>query len=319
MRIDRRFLGWGVFFIVAGGVALAVRGGYLSTDQIGQVWRLWPLLLVGLGVAIILGRTSFGWIGGLLLAATFGLLAGSAISGGFAGTTCGFNSGGGTSGGGAEATIGGELAEAATVELTFDCGQLNLATGPGSAWSLTYRQDRVPRLDQSPQRLHVSAPEDSVFGQGSNWRMTLPIERTVALDVVANGASAELNLANARLSRFSGVFNAGSFGVDLSGAALGGLDVRANAGSGTLTLPAGTFSGRIDVNAGSLNVCAPAGTGLRIVANGALSSTDFSSSGLVQSGSTWESPGYAAAATKIDLTLSANAASVTLGRDGGCS
>jgi hypothetical protein len=73
------------------------------------------------------------------------------------------------------------------------------------------------------------------------------------------------------------------------------------------------------VNAGSLDVCAPEGSGLRILANGALSSTDFSASGLVRSGSTWESPDYATAETKIDLTVNANAASVTLRREGGCS
>ena len=68
-------------------------------------------------------------------------------------------------------------------------------------------------------------------------------------------------------------------------------------------------------------LCAGAmrGGGLRIVANGALSNTDFSASGLVRSDSSWESPGYAGAATKTDLTVNANAASLTLRRDGGCS
>ena len=40
MHIRRGFLGWGVFLILAGAVPLAVRSGYLSEDQVGQLWTL---------------------------------------------------------------------------------------------------------------------------------------------------------------------------------------------------------------------------------------------------------------------------------------
>jgi len=65
MRVDGRFVGWGLFFIVAGALPLAVQGGYLPSDAASRVWRLWPLILVGLGVGIILGRTPLGWLGSL--------------------------------------------------------------------------------------------------------------------------------------------------------------------------------------------------------------------------------------------------------------
>lgn len=319
MRIERRFLGWGVFFIVAGGVALAVRGGYLSTDQASQVWRLWPLLLVGLGVAIILGRTSLGWLGGLIIAATFGLLVGSALVGGVGQAGCGLDLDDRSAAGGAEASVGGDLGEGASVEVVRDCGSLDVTTGPVSGWSLTYPQDRPPRVEESEGGVKLSPTDRSVFGASSDWSLRLPADRTLALQVEANAGSADMVLTNARLSHFGGAFNAGSFRVDLSGATLGGFDLRVNAGSGTVILPAATFGGRIDVNAGSLALCAPSATGLRITTNGTLSSNDFASSGLVLTGSTWESSGYAGAGTKIDLTLNANAASVTLRRDGGCS
>jgi hypothetical protein len=165
----------------------------------------------------------------------------------------------------------------------------------------------------------LSPANGSIFGASSDWRLTLPAKRTLALQVEANAGSADLVLTKARLSHFTGTFNAGSFRLDLTGGTLGGIDLRMNAGSGTAILPAATFSGRIDVNAGSLTLCAPGATGLRITSNGTLSSNDFASSGMVLTGSTWESSGYAAAGTKIDLTVNANAASVTLRRDGGCS
>jgi hypothetical protein len=164
----------------------------------------------------------------------------------------------------------------------------------------------------------LSPAEGSIFGARSDWRLTLPADRTLALQVEANAGSADLVLTNAHLSHFTGTFNAGSFRLDLTGATLGGIDLRVNAGSGTALLPAGSFGGRIDVNAGSLDLCAPGAAGLRIIANSTLASNDFGSSGLVLTGSTWESPGYANSPMKIDLTVNANAASVTLHREGGC-
>lgn len=57
MRVDRRFLGWGVFFILLGAVPLVVRAGYLTQAQVAGSWSLWPLILIGIGVGILLSRT----------------------------------------------------------------------------------------------------------------------------------------------------------------------------------------------------------------------------------------------------------------------
>ena len=82
MHIRRGYLGWGVFLILAGAVPLAVRAGYLTDDQIGRLWTLWPLILVGIGVGLILSRTRFDFIGGIIVAATLGLMAGGILSSG---------------------------------------------------------------------------------------------------------------------------------------------------------------------------------------------------------------------------------------------
>ena len=80
MHVRRGYLGWGVFLILAGAVPLAVRSGYLSDDQIGRLWSLWPLILVGIGVGLILSWTRFAFVGGLIVAATFGLMVGGLLS-----------------------------------------------------------------------------------------------------------------------------------------------------------------------------------------------------------------------------------------------
>lgn len=318
MHVDRRFLGWGVFFIAAGALPLAVRSGYLSTDVIGQAWRLWPLILVGIGIGILLSRTVFGWIGGLVVAATFGLLVGAALAGGLDKVGCGFDTSGGAIGG-PGTTVNGSIPGDGTVTLDFDCGTLKVGAAPGSQWALTYRGDAVPVVDQAPDRLHVRQPDTGVFPRGSAWDVTLPTTGKLTLDVTANAGSTTLALPDTQLSRFTGTFNAGSFSVDLSGSQLAGLEVSLNAGSGTLSLPASTFDGAVHVNAGSLKLCTAPDAGLRITTSGSLASTDFSGSGLVLSGQTWESPNYATAQNHIQLTIDANAASVSLNRGGGCS
>ena len=57
---------------LAGAVPLLVRSGYLTSDQIGRLWDLWPLIIIGIGVGLILSRTRFDFLGGLIVAATFG-------------------------------------------------------------------------------------------------------------------------------------------------------------------------------------------------------------------------------------------------------
>ena len=65
MHIDRRLVGFGLFLITVGGVMVAVRQGVLSDDDARQAWTLWPLILVGVGLSIVLagrpGAASVAW------------------------------------------------------------------------------------------------------------------------------------------------------------------------------------------------------------------------------------------------------------------
>ena len=85
MHINRGLLSWGVFLIVAGLILLAVRAGWLSASQIAGWWNLWPLVLIGIGVGLVLTRTPFEVIGSVLVAGTFGLMLGAVLAIGIAG------------------------------------------------------------------------------------------------------------------------------------------------------------------------------------------------------------------------------------------
>lgn len=139
MHIRRGALGWGVFLILAGAIPLAVRGGYLSEAQVSALPTLWPMILIGLGIGLLLGRTRFEFIGGLIVAATFGLIVGGLLSGGMgegaAGPCGGY-------GGAAFPERNGTIsAAAATVDVGADCGNVTIATAPGIVW-LVAGEDR---------------------------------------------------------------------------------------------------------------------------------------------------------------------------------
>src|SRR4029079_17884090 len=54
MHLDRRLLGWGIFFVLLGAIPLAVRAGLLDRALVGQWPLLWPVLLIGWGLGLLL-------------------------------------------------------------------------------------------------------------------------------------------------------------------------------------------------------------------------------------------------------------------------
>ena len=128
MHLDRRLAGWGVFLVLLGAIPLLVQQGVLSKDVVGRAWSLWPLLLIAAGIGLLLRRTPLDFVGGLLAAGTLGILGGALLAGGFVP----FGGCAGDQGGTAFPARQGDLGASASVELTQSCGDLTVATGPGS-------------------------------------------------------------------------------------------------------------------------------------------------------------------------------------------
>ena len=95
MHVNRALLGWGVFFLVLGAVPLAVRYGVVDASAFDTAWQLWPLLLIGAGMGLVLARTRVAIVGGLVVAATAGLMVGGLVVNGIGGFGSGFGSCGG--------------------------------------------------------------------------------------------------------------------------------------------------------------------------------------------------------------------------------
>lgn len=325
MHIRRGFLGWGVFLILAGAIPLAVRAGYISNDQLGRFWNLWPLILIGIGIGLVLSRTRFDFVGGLIVAATVGIMVGGLLSAGvngFSGGACGSNAA--TS---AFPAKDGMFVSAGQVELQLDCGDLTVGTGQGSAWHLegTDTKGVGPNIDSSGSSLDIRSRNANGtsflgFGDRDTWRLTLPTAPELGLDLQLNAGRGTVALGGATLGAVEFQMNAGSATIDLgSVAAIKTIDMQLNAGSLGLTLPNLSLTGSIQANAGSVEICAPPGAGLRLhTGESIIASYNYAGHGLVQDGKTWTTPGFDSAAIRIELDTNANAGSFTLDPEDGC-
>jgi hypothetical protein len=320
MRLDRRLLGWGVFFILLGAVPIAVRAHAVDPDLVSRWPTLWPVLLIGWGVGLVLRGTSGQWLGGAITAITLGLMGGGAIATGFGGmpsfTGCG-SGGGGTAFQSQQGTFG----NAASLGVEFNCGTLAVTTADGSGWQVsgTDSGGAGPAIStDSSGAVTLKGRDRGVsFGNArSTWDLTVPRTPNLDLGVTLNAGDGSIDLTGATISEFNLTVNAGQVTADLGSATTlpaAGLNATVNAGKATLVLPA--FNGAVDLslNAGNLEVCLPPGTAILVHWSGTIASNDLDQSGLVKvDDSLWQSPGFDASAAHVELDVSANAGSFSL-------
>jgi hypothetical protein len=320
MHANRSLVFWGVALVTAGAVALAIQNDLVSGAAARDAWRLWPVVLIVIGIAVISARTPFALVGTLVAALVVGGMGGTLA----AGWPDGFSIG---CGGEASnlATESGSFTGAASaeVELDFSCGELAVAMAAGSGWSVDarYAADAEPEIESDDGTLRVEAERGGVFGfrdARQEWDVTLPTDVGLALMISANAASSTLDLADASLSRLELDANAGEVTLDLSGATADALGISANAGSVELTVDGSTrFDGSVDTNAGSFELCVTDDALVEItVADANVSfSHNLDASGLARSGDTWRSGDGPA---DVVLDVEGNAASFTY-TSGGCS
>lgn len=327
MSIDRRLANAGVFLLILGAIPLAVDQGWIARETVSRAWELWPLILIGIGIGLILRRTPLHFTGGLLVAATFGTMLGALLAGGLNLGALGC----GAAPAATDPTVldehGAFAGGTVAVDLNATCASLSIAPVPGAAWGVAVSgaAGARPTLDKAADRLGVRSPDRTVTipfdtARRSRWAVTLGTDVAYALDVSLNAGEATVDLAGLRVDTLAMQGNAiGNARLLLHDATVGNLQVQVNAGDLKIGLPAGAgLTGRVQANAASVALCADPGTGLRLRKTSALTSDNFAAAGLIGSGATWESPGIGSAAHVIDLALEGAAASFTLNPSEGC-
>lgn len=329
MRINRSLLNWGVFLIALGGVPLAVQQGYADESIAGDLWRLWPLILVGIGLGLIMRWTPLAWVGGALVAGTFGLIFGALIAGGFSGIS---NTCVGIGSSDAVTTQDGDSASstAYSVDLELTCGQLQLGRASDSTWDVVAVHDasEAPTIEGTGDGLRLRQAEgDNGFFALSRqvrdeWQVAVPAAAAITLDATLNAADGTVDLGTGPLASISATMNASDASFDLtdvSTPAPARLDLTLNASSSSLAMPVGSLVGTITLNASSLEVCLPQGAEARVRVDATLASDDLAASGLAKDGDGWQTSGYATAATRIELDITSTLSSLSVERPEVCS
>jgi hypothetical protein len=323
MRVDRGVLGWGVFFICLGLVPLAARQGLVDPGSFAGIGELWPLILVAIGIAIVLSRTPIGPVIGLLVPALIGLALGAVLAGGVGGLS---SCGGETRPGSVRSEGGRVLARETAFDVELSCGTLNVRPMTGSEWrldALHEGQDGAPAVAESDSAIEIRPPDASDGGffrrRRDDWTLSLPTDVRLDLSATVNASKAVLDLKGLDLAALDLTGNGADLDIDLTDATIDQLDASVNAAQLDLILP-GSTNTTVDLtaNAGSLRICLPPGSGARISTSETLASNNFAAAGFMRDDEAWVNSAYGSATNRIELSITANAASVTLDPEGGC-
>jgi len=319
MRLNRRFLYWGIFLVAIGGVLVAADLRAVDTPTLADALSLWPLAVIAIGLSLALRRTWLSLPGMLLAAAVPGLVVGAAFAvaprfPGECGTRHEPTS---------VATSRGTFDGPATVSVRSSCGSLSVRTAPGSGWQIDTATSagRSPKVASSARVLSIddtSAHGWSFLDAGREaWDLTLPTSELDRLSLVVFAGHGRIALPDAHVDHLSLTANAAEMVVDASAASIASVAAVVNVGSLSIRLPAaGDLVGSLKVGAGGLRICAPPELGLRVTSNGI--SERVRVNGLQQTSSEWESPNYASATHHADLSVGATFGAVEINPTGGC-
>jgi hypothetical protein len=317
MRVNRRFLYWGLVLVAVGGVLIAADVGAIDTAVLSDALRLWPLAVVAVGLSLVLRRTQFALPALIAAALVPGLVVGAAFAvvPRFAGH-CGAQ---------------GVLQDVATAEGTFDgpaviavwtgCGSLAVTTAAGNEWRLLAQSTAGigPSVVSSGRLLSIDAPGERWFpfdGRDA-WDLTIPTQPLRQLSVTAFAADVQVDLPDAKIGHLFLTANAASVDADASDARVSELTGVVNVGSMAIRLPAASdLTGSLHVGAGDLRICAPPELGLRITSRG--TAETITVNGIEQTADDWQSPGYESATHRADLRLTTNLGAVEINPIGGC-
>jgi hypothetical protein len=316
MHVNRGLVFWGIALITAGAVALAIQAGAIPGDSAREAWRLWPVALIVIGLAVIAARTPLALVATILAGLTVGGLAGTLV----AGWPEGFSFG--CSGDLDESrTETGAFSGTAEVTLEFNCGDLSVTTDDAGSWQVDarYASGAEPEIRSGESSLLVRAEGGPWFSDSRQaWDVVVPNDVDLRLEVDANAASSALDLAGAHFAELGVHANAGDMLVDLTGAEAERVELEVNAGSIALRVGgATTGAGSMSVNAGSLELCVADDLVVAITIDdpNVTFSHNLDDSGLDRSGDTWRTGDGAPAVT---LDVDGNAGSFTLNPEGGC-
>jgi hypothetical protein len=320
MRVNRRFLYWGVLLVAVGGVLVAADLRAVDASTLTDVLRLWPLAVVAIGLSLVLRKTRLSLPGLVLAAAVPGLVVGGALA-----VAPRLSIACGARGPAASvSTTEGTFEGPATVSVKSGCGSIDVTTVPGNGWRLdagSTAAGRPPTVNADARSLSINPPGKEglrfLDGARDEWFLTLPAAELESLSLVVNAGQGQYALTGARIGHLAVTANAAEMAVDASAASVAEVSAAVNVGSLSIRLPAGSdIAGSLKVGAGRIQVCVPPGLGLRLTSSG--TAEQVTVDGIQPGASNWQSPNYESATHHADLLVRANFGAVEINPIGGC-
>lgn len=286
MRGERIFRG--LLLIGVGIFLLLVNFGLVSREFWWQMGRLWPLLLVALGVRLLLrDSVPAACLAALLVLGIFGFAAWQAW-------------GGNTAAAEKKTTVFGLESVAAVEEclltIDFGAGELNIGAGADklAAGQLEYysaKPDWHYNTEDGRGILRVTQTEEPWTGLfrrpdrgGYHWALQLAAGPVWEIEADTGACRAEMDLTELSVGRF-----------DL------------NTGASSVAVRFGDKQAacrvKIDAGASDIRLSFPRGAGVRVDLTGSLGGNNLAKAGLVRQGDYYTTPDYTAAAVKFDAAV----------------
>jgi hypothetical protein len=281
-----------VILIGAGLVFLMNNMGVLPWSIWDQVWRLWPLILIALGLELIIGRRNPAIA---LVIVVLLVVAGLAF------LTTGFGNFQ-PAGNLATSTLNAPLSGATSASVTLDIGSVNLNmdssanAGSLASGTLEYNQGR-------------NAPQQSVSNDNGQAALTLR-QGDSGFDIGSWFGEARTPEWNIHLNpnvptTFKANLGTGNSRIDLSESQVNTVNVESGTGNGTVFFPvnAGHVTGTINGGVGNLSLIVPDGVEARIDVSSGIGNINMDDRFTKQSDNVYVTKGYNDAKNKLDLTL----------------
>ncbi len=294
-----------VILIGAGVVFLLNNMGVLPWSVWNQLWRLWPLILIAIGLDILVGRRS-----ALLSTFIVLLLVGGGVA--FLIYTSGFQSGGTLVQTNINATLSG--AKEASVSLELGTGNLTLDTSANSeslaTGTLEYYQNR-------------DAPEQSLSTANGRAMLTLRQREGSGFGLGFMFGSNPTPQWNVHLNpnvimTFNADLGTGNSTIDLSNSKATTVGINSGTGNSTIFFPgkAGQVTGKIDGGVGNLSLKITDGLHVRLDMNKGIGNLHVDDRFTKQGDNIYLTSGYnnSSVKNKLDLKVDAGIGNIEVSR-----
>lgn len=289
MTVRRRARGFVLpLLLVATGIVFLLNNlGILGRDVWDVIIRLWPILLIAVGLDLMIGRSTRRWWPAILvlivilIGAFFALLETSKQM-----TT--------------ERPFSQELNGVTQAEVSLICSSCSLHLGTSSTPGMLIEGTVTLGWRASLGHNYMIAGEKGEFALASQQLPTLPFS-TKAAD-----KPWRLRLTPNIPLRLRVEIEEGTAALDLERLNLVDLEIRVGSGESTIILPRnGRLEARISGGGGDVAIEVPRNVGLRVFVEAGTNDVHLPI-GYERQGDTYLSPAYATAVARIDLRLIGN-------------